>query len=334
MTAFTTLEAEILAGVNRERERHGLAPTSADALLGRVARDHSRRMSEQEFFSHNCPEPALATPGDRVRAAGGEYPGIGENIAMLGARDASAAQFVDGWMKSPGHRANILTADWELSGVGVHVDERGQAFATQLFAVAPKLVLHDPTIAAEPASWYVVRVVAKVGRAHALAAFVRNRFAGAAVADRTGVATLDVELSAEPGRHHVSFGRKHRDSTDGWIGVYEGTAEIDARGADIWHQGPPAHGGCKVLEEAMYRMTGAEVVAGISGRALVPAVCVVDGEHRADLAAGDQFRQQLRFRGGSGVRRVDIGLPQSDGRYLVYRSFEVDTNAGSITVRS
>lgn len=334
MTALDVLETEILARVSQERTRTGLSPLLPDALLSQVARDYSRRMAAQEFFSHTCHEPGLATPDDRVRASGGDYPGIGENIAMHDAARASAAQFVDGWMKSQGHRANILTADWEVSGVGIHADARGQVFATQLFGIAPKVLLDAPTIEATPASWYMVRVVAKVGRAHSLAVFVRNRFAGSADADRDGTVTLEVELPAEPGRHHIGFGRKHRDKGDGWIGVYEGTAEIGLADAAIWHQGPPAHSGCTVLEQAMYRVTGAELVTGISGRALVPAICVVDGKRHADLIPGDSFGEKLRFRSGSGIRRIDIGLPGVDDRYLVYRSFEVDTDAGSITTRS
>lgn len=334
MTDLSDVEAEILSRVSLERIRVGLSSLTSDALLSKVARDFSRRMAEQEFFSHTCSEPGLTKPDDRVRSFGGQFPSVGENIAMHDKSSASAFHFVDGWMKSPGHRATILTADWEASGAGVYADAGGRVFATQLFAIAPKVLLDDPTIEVVATSWHVVRLTAKIGRAHSLAGFVRNRFAASVDADRTGVATLELELPADHGRHHVSFGRRHRDKGDGWIWVYEGTAEIDVSGAFAWHQGPAAHGGCTVLEEAMYRVTGADLVASISGQALVTSICVVDGELRARYAAGCAFNECLRFRGSRGVRRVDIGLPEADDTYLVHKSYEIDTDVGSISTRS
>ena len=52
---------------------------------------------------------------DRARAQGYDSPG-GENVAR-GQRDA--ADVMDGWMNSAGHRANILNCSFKAIGVGV-----------------------------------------------------------------------------------------------------------------------------------------------------------------------------------------------------------------------
>jgi uncharacterized protein YkwD len=44
----------------------------------------------------------------------------GENLFLRAAPDATAAKIVRRWLRSPGHRANILRPDWERIGL-VHV---------------------------------------------------------------------------------------------------------------------------------------------------------------------------------------------------------------------
>ena len=59
------------------------------------------------------------------------YGRAGENIAM--STSATAADFVKMWMDSPGHRENILRAQFRYTGLGVYGD--GEAFyATQVFS--------------------------------------------------------------------------------------------------------------------------------------------------------------------------------------------------------
>ncbi|MBT3155145.1 hypothetical protein HTV45_30445 [Streptomyces sp. CHD11] len=55
---------------------------------------------------------------------------VGENIAC-GQR--SAAEVVEGWMNSPGHRANILKAGFTHIGVGFAGGGRAGTYWTQLF---------------------------------------------------------------------------------------------------------------------------------------------------------------------------------------------------------
>jgi uncharacterized protein YkwD len=54
------------------------------------------------FFSHTS--PSTGTLVDRLRAAGLTYRVAGENLALA----ATPEEVHDGFMNSPGHRANIL----------------------------------------------------------------------------------------------------------------------------------------------------------------------------------------------------------------------------------
>lgn len=66
----------------------------------------------------------------RHERGGVSYRAAGENIAK-GQR--TPEQVVDGWMKSDGHRENLLSADFGRLGVGYHV-ENGRTYWVQLFA--------------------------------------------------------------------------------------------------------------------------------------------------------------------------------------------------------
>jgi len=68
-----------------------------------AAQRHSDHMSNTGCFNHHCPgEPS---PGDRVKSAGYQWSGVGENIAV---RYRDCRSVVAGWMGSQGHRNNIL----------------------------------------------------------------------------------------------------------------------------------------------------------------------------------------------------------------------------------
>jgi uncharacterized protein YkwD len=87
-------------------------------------------MAARDFFAHQCPSGTQAW--DRAVAAGYEYRKVAENIA---AGQTSAAQVVEGWMNSPGHRANIL--DGELTQIGVGHATGGEygTYWTQVFGI-------------------------------------------------------------------------------------------------------------------------------------------------------------------------------------------------------
>uniref|UniRef100_UPI004057831B CAP domain-containing protein n=1 Tax=Streptomyces sp. SID1121 TaxID=3425888 RepID=UPI004057831B len=122
------ITAEVLALTNAERGAAGLRPLAPDRRLADTAQTYSADMAARAFYSHTSPE-GLA-PWDRAAAAGAPHRGIGENIAC-GQR--TAAEVVEGWMNSPGHRANILKPDFTHLGVGYAGGGPAGTYWTQLF---------------------------------------------------------------------------------------------------------------------------------------------------------------------------------------------------------
>jgi uncharacterized YkwD family protein/spore coat assembly protein SafA len=120
------LESEVVRLVNVERAKHGLAPLTQNWELSRVARYKSQDMKNKGYFSHYS--PTYGSPFDMMKQFGFKFYTAGENIAM-GQR--TPQEVMTGWMNSPGHRANILKADFKEIGVGLARD--GSMYWTQMF---------------------------------------------------------------------------------------------------------------------------------------------------------------------------------------------------------
>jgi uncharacterized protein YkwD len=88
-------------------------PLAMNTALRRAARDHSRDMGAANYFSHASLDGR--SPDERMKAAGWSGRTNGENI-FGGPR--TAAEVVDGWMKSPGHCANIMAPGYRFIGIG------------------------------------------------------------------------------------------------------------------------------------------------------------------------------------------------------------------------
>jgi len=108
-------EREVFDLVNIQRANHGLQLLEWDNRLATIARAHSVDMATRGFFAHTC--PSGITMGARIQNANISFRWAAENIAW-GHRTPQAV--VDGWMDSPGHRANILNPNLTHLGVGFH----------------------------------------------------------------------------------------------------------------------------------------------------------------------------------------------------------------------
>lgn len=108
-----TNEDEVLSLVNAHRATIGKNALVHEQLMRQTARGHSAHMSADyhNFFDHFNPEGD--GPTQRYNKAGGTG-GCAENIAM-GYSTASSA--FNGWMSSPGHKANI-EGDYTKTGIG------------------------------------------------------------------------------------------------------------------------------------------------------------------------------------------------------------------------
>jgi uncharacterized protein YkwD len=130
--AVAEVEQAILRGVNEARKKEGLQPLATTEPLQALARGHSRQMAEKRFFSHES--PGGETLEDRARRARIAYTWIGENIyqAVGLPRERFAAAAVESWMKSQGHRSNVLRPQFTHTGIGVW-QNGNNLYATQVF---------------------------------------------------------------------------------------------------------------------------------------------------------------------------------------------------------
>ena len=124
LAAADQLESQVLAELNTIRKRHGLAPLRLSKPLSAAADNHSRAMGTLGFFDHDSRDGSEFW--QRVQRFYGDDGyrtwSVGENLLWSSGR-LSAATALGLWMKSPGHRKNILTAKWReigLSAVRVH----------------------------------------------------------------------------------------------------------------------------------------------------------------------------------------------------------------------
>jgi uncharacterized YkwD family protein len=118
-----TFERQVVDLVNQERGKAGLKDLRMRDDLNKVAETKSADMVNKRYFSHQS--PTYGSPFDMLKRFGISYRTAGENIAQ-GQR--TPGEVVDAWMKSPGHRQNILNAQFDSIGVG-EVDKTW----TQLF---------------------------------------------------------------------------------------------------------------------------------------------------------------------------------------------------------
>jgi uncharacterized protein YkwD len=113
-TASHDASAGVLAEMNRERAGHGLAPLRLDDRLNAAAADRAADMFALGYFNHVSPDGR--SPFLSVQNRGYRYATVGENLAA-GYRTPQAV--VSGWMRSPGHRANILGSSFDEVGLAV-----------------------------------------------------------------------------------------------------------------------------------------------------------------------------------------------------------------------
>ena len=105
--------AEVVRLVNLARAAAGCGALRVDGRLTTAARLHSEDMARRDYFSHTSLDGR--SPWDRIEAQGYQA-GSGENIA---AGYSTPAAVMDAWMKSTGHRANILSCSSRAIGVGL-----------------------------------------------------------------------------------------------------------------------------------------------------------------------------------------------------------------------
>lgn len=109
----TVSEGKMFVMVNQERTSRGLSALQVRDVLTDVARSHCEDMLKRGYFSHYTPEGL--SPFDRMAKANIDFTFAGENLALAPNTELA----MKGFMQSPGHRENILSADFHRVGIGV-----------------------------------------------------------------------------------------------------------------------------------------------------------------------------------------------------------------------
>ena len=111
----------MITRINEIRRRHELAPVAPSPLLVRAAAAHAADIAGNDLFGHRGSDGSRLA--DRLRRIGFDYRRAAENVA--GGLESPEAT-VESWMRSPGHRRNLLDPNMCRAGVGhVHVPDDG-----------------------------------------------------------------------------------------------------------------------------------------------------------------------------------------------------------------
>src|SRR5271155_4152210 len=137
----------LLKAHNRERRRKDLDDFTLSPKLCEAAQIHARDMASHQMIGHTGTDGSA--PADRIKRVGYVPRRTGENCAE-GQWDVG--EVMAGWMKSPGHRANIL-ANFTEMGAAWARDEEGIIywcvdFGTPRFRVPKSPVKPDEFAAA------------------------------------------------------------------------------------------------------------------------------------------------------------------------------------------
>lgn len=143
------MERMVFDLVNDERRERGLEPLEWDDQLAAHAREWSQQMAEEGRLEHQDSQRMLE------RAEG--FSAVGENI-FRGRGPVPTSTVHVGWMRSDGHRANVLRPAFDRLGVGFVCTDDGEVWATQRFgrsdpparsALDDEIPPEEPVVASE-----------------------------------------------------------------------------------------------------------------------------------------------------------------------------------------
>jgi hypothetical protein len=126
-TPTNTELRQALRLINNERARNGRDPLTLDPRLSRAAQRHAKYLNDARVVSHTG--SGGSTFVGRIEAAGYKpWRHLGENVAQGYSTWSSA---MAGWMRSSGHRANILSRNFRNVGLGRYNHYYVQDFGAQ-----------------------------------------------------------------------------------------------------------------------------------------------------------------------------------------------------------
>lgn len=124
---LTADEQEVFDLINAKRVEAGLSVLKIDSEVQNVARVKAQDMVDNNYFSHTS--PTYGSPFDMMKSYGITYKAAGENIAG----NSSNTGAVNAWMNSEGHKANILSNNYNYTGIGVVSSPKYGKIYVQMF---------------------------------------------------------------------------------------------------------------------------------------------------------------------------------------------------------
>jgi uncharacterized protein YkwD len=316
------VESRILELTNVERISRGLRALEPDAGLTLAARAHSEQMARLGFFDHVGGSPPDRTLQQRVARAASTVITVGENIAKFSPRPDLAGEMVRGWMSSPGHRANVLKAEFTHLGVGVVRDRTGEYLATQVFG---RIAVEFGSITLDPRRVALTRARFAVHTNREIGVFVEGAFHS--LHQPGSPLEFELEFPADGRERQIVIASRPR----GTNGAF--TAEIAGRVVPLvspsWR--PESEGGQgarlafepRVVTEVVeaYRVAFAGRVRGEE-----PVRLWVNGSERE--AVSGSFQVALEFTVNGRTYQVQFLRPQpgGGGQFDVLHEIQVDTS--------
>src|SRR6186997_793831 len=135
--AMRAAEIHALDLTNAQRTRRGLVKLRLDARLSELARDRAAYMASSGQFSHT--QSNGTDVFDMIDSANITWYAAGEIIAWntAGPLDYSAEFAVQGWMGSPGHKAIVLSDDYNYVGFGLAIASDGTRYWAGVYLRGP-----------------------------------------------------------------------------------------------------------------------------------------------------------------------------------------------------
>jgi len=122
----TTIQNAVLFYINEYRQHHGLSKLAMNHDIVIQAKQHSLDMANHRMsFGHKDFAKRIAKLHTQIKNSGAGS----ENVAY---NYKSAQEVVKQWLRSPGHKRNIV-GNYNLTGVGVVRDKQGKLYYTQIF---------------------------------------------------------------------------------------------------------------------------------------------------------------------------------------------------------
>lgn len=100
----------MLREINKVRQAHGLASLRGSSSLRRTARGYAGYMLRRDYFGHQ----------GRIRASS-RFRRLGEILAIQRGMQLGMRGTVRSWLRSPSHRAVILSSRFSMAGAGTRL---------------------------------------------------------------------------------------------------------------------------------------------------------------------------------------------------------------------